>query len=409
MIFDGIKADANDGIGAKPGGFFAQDFQRFFTRAFGVGEILHRRKPDERSDRPERRADHVVRPRCGCAHPPERAGYAKAVGDIEGYEILSCNHQVVPASSSPSVLIVRLDAIGDALVTVPLVAALKAAGYRVSAVLTARNAHAFAASALERVHVGHDCVQEVRACAYDVALIPSEETEAYEIARDARIPERVGFHHGWRGGKPFKSWWMRRQCTRGVFRNASLDTGRLHECEVVFQLGKWLLPGVAAPKDPAVLRPIVIDDEPKRDSRIAFQVTDKWMRLGGTFDRLCAAALKVSSSYDVRCIGASAEAQTTQAFREATGLHVETFDDLGPWKSAIAASRALVAPDSGAVHVAGMTGTPVVAAYEIENFAAQTWRWHPWAAPYEMYTIHGEWDWRTLGALSTLLSETAAV
>ena len=299
-------------------------------------------------------------------------------------------------------LIVRLDAIGDALVTVPLVAALRTAGYSVSAVLTPRNAQAFSSSALERVHLGHDCVAEIRECRYDVALIPSEETEAYELARDARIPQRIGFHHGWRGGKPLKSWWMRRQLTRGIYRSAGVDTGNRHECEIVFSLAAPLMPHSVISRDPAVLRPLVIDREPARDERIAFQVTDKWIRLGATLDDLAGLAAALREYGDVRFIGAASEAVFIEEFSRAAGWEVETFATLPPWKMAVAASPTLVAPDSGAIHVAGMTGTPVVAAFASENFVYQRKRWSPWAAPFKADTIAGQWVPRTICALDLL-------
>ncbi len=56
-------------------------------------------------------------------------------------------------SITPSVLIVRLDAIGDALTTAPLIAALRAHGMRVGIVLRPVNAQVFAPGALDRVHV----------------------------------------------------------------------------------------------------------------------------------------------------------------------------------------------------------------------------------------------------------------
>ena len=48
---------------------------------------------------------------------------------------------------------------------------------------------------------------EIAAQRYDVALIASEEPEAYELA--APVPRRIGFSTGW--AKPFKSAWVKRR------------------------------------------------------------------------------------------------------------------------------------------------------------------------------------------------------
>ena len=305
-------------------------------------------------------------------------------------------------------LIVRLDAIGDALVTVPLVAALRAAGFAVSAVLSKANAEAFSQRALEYVHIGLESLDEVRARKYDVALIPSEEPEAYELARDAGIPKRIGFWHGLRA-KPFKSLWIRRQCTRVVYRPAGLDTGGRHECEIVFELGRVLLPNQSAPREPQTLRPLVIDNDPVPDARVAFQVTDKWTRLGASINDVVAAAARARDRHELRFIASSSERSFADRFAHKVNAKIDFFDSLPPWKEAIAASRALIAPDSGAAHVAGMTGTPVVAVYGSQEFIPQVNRWRPWAAPAETIWLKPEWAWRVYGALDTLLNETADV
>ncbi|MFN2449974.1 MAG: glycosyltransferase family 9 protein [Candidatus Baltobacteraceae bacterium] len=312
----------------------------------------------------------------------------------------------MPSSSSPSVLIVRLDAIGDALVTVPLIAALRAAGRRVGAVLQPANAAAFSARAVNRVYLPYE-LEAIRADRYDIALIPSEEPAAYAIARDAAIRERIGFDHGLRG-KPLKSFWIRRQCTRTVYRSAGLDTGGLHECEIVFGLGARLLGAAAPSRDAAFLRPMVVQNEPQGDGRIAFQVTQKWERLGAQCSDVADAALRLSREWEVRAIGAAFEAPYCERFERATGLKVEMFGALEPWKTAIAAARALAAPDSGAAHVAGMTGTPVAAAYASANFALQTARWSPWAAPHALVDLGAaQWPERMARAIAAAMSASA--
>ena len=309
-------------------------------------------------------------------------------------------------SSIPlSVLIVRLDAIGDALTTVPLIAGLRRYGMRVGAVLRPANAGVFSARALDRVHVvnGSGVLNEIRSEAYDYALIPTEKPQAYRIARAARIPARIGFENGW--GKPLKTLWVRQMCTETIFRTAGLDPDAPHECEVVFKLAHRLLPEAEPPRDPSVLRPMIVADTPAPDERIAIQITDKWERLGAQTDHVIEVIRRVAGRHNVRLIGAQTERLYCDRVAAGARLPVETFESLPDWQKCIAASRAVVAPDSGAVHVAGMTGTPVVACFAPADFGLQTARWAPWAAPYRIVKIESDtWPLVAADALEALLT-----
>ena len=302
-------------------------------------------------------------------------------------------------------LIVRLDAIGDALTTLPLIAALRRHGYRVGAVLRPVNARIFSARALDRVHLAGTAglTQEIRSEGYGIALIATEKPEAYRIARDARIPVRIGFENGW--GKPLKTLWVRQMCTQTVFRTAGLDPRAPHECAVVFKLAADLLPETDPPRDPDVLRGLVLDAEPEPDSRAVLQITDKWERLGASLEQVREIFARMKAHRGVRLIGAEREREFCERFSAAAGESVEMFGDLAGWKNAIAASRAVMAPDSGAVHVAGMTGTPVVACFASEQFALQTGRWAPWAAPNRVVEMRGEtWPMVAADALESLIT-----
>ncbi len=79
---------------------------------------------------------------------------------------------------------------------------------------------------------------EVRARDYDVALIPSEEPDAYRFAADAGIRVRVGFTNGFE--KPLKSLWARGLLTRALVRPASARRARRNEVETLFELGAGL-------------------------------------------------------------------------------------------------------------------------------------------------------------------------
>lgn len=309
------------------------------------------------------------------------------------------------SANSPSVLLVRLDAIGDALTLVPAIEALRHHGFRVGAVLRPVNAAIFSGRALDSVHVAgqlDSLVEDIRSQHYGAALIATEKPEGYRLARRARIPARVGFENGW--GKPLKTLWIRRMCTHTIFRTAGLDSRAPHECQVVFALARTLVAEPEPSRDPLILRRYVIDEEPEPDPRIAFQVTGKWQRLGASLEALAELATRIATRRDIRFIAAEQEAPYASAFSQRTGRSIETFASLAPWKNAIAAARAIVAPDSGAAHIAGMVGTPVVSCFAREEFSLQSKRWAPWAAPHRVLPMEGPWPIVAADALEELLS-----
>jgi len=308
--------------------------------------------------------------------------------------------------SSPSVLIVRLDAIGDALALVPLLVALREHGARLDIVLSPKNRSAFSTSAVDNVYVAEPGLGgRLSRNGYTYALVATEDASGYRLARESGARQRVGFQNGW--GKPVKSLWARALLTRTVYRTAGLDPRAPHECTVLFQLGSDITNGTGIPRDAGTLRRFVVDSEPTRDERVVMQITDKWQRLGATPKDVSALARTLQERHKIRFVAAENERGWANELAADAGITVEYFRELPPWKEAIAAAKAVVAPDSGAVHVAGMTGTPVVAAFAQEHFALQTGRWSPWAAPYKLVEIADGWTLTDADALEDLLQTRA--
>jgi ADP-heptose:LPS heptosyltransferase len=309
-------------------------------------------------------------------------------------------------NSSLSVLIVRLDAIGDALALVPLLAALRERGARIDIVLSPKNADAFSKSAMDRVFVEQPGLGDRLAQnGYDYALVATEDVSGYRLARASGSPARFGFQNGW--GKPLKSLWARSLLTRTVYRTAGLDPQAPHESQVLFQLGSGIVGTSQIPRDPRILRRFVVDSEPLPDERVVMQITDKWQRLGAAPGAVADLAQALRRRHAMRFVAAETERSYAQALAASAGIAIEYFRELGPWKEAIAAAKAVVAPDSGAIHVAGMTGTPAVAAFAQKDFALQTGRWSPWAAPYKLVEINGDWANAAGNALEELTQDRA--
>jgi ADP-heptose:LPS heptosyltransferase len=322
--------------------------------------------------------------------------------------------------SSPSVLAIRLDAIGDALALTPLLAALRERSIPVDLVMRSSNAEVFSSRAARAVYVAPFALRsqtrsnleaiarfaaELAPNAYSHVLVATEDPGGYELA--ARIPARtrVGFANGW--GKPLKTLWVRTKLGRVIFRSAGLDRRAPHECAVLFELGRRLVGDRAAPtREPSRLRPLVLERDVTPGDRVVFQVSDKWERLGIAFADVTAALRAVAGSYTVHAIASENESSYAQRIAAASGVPVERFATIEPWKNAIASAAAIVAPDSGAVHVASMVGTPTVAVFPpIRDFALQTARWAPWAAPYQIVRADAGWPARIVPGVDELLAD----
>ena len=319
--------------------------------------------------------------------------------------------------TSPSVLVIRLDGIGDALALTPLLAALRARAIPVDLVLRAVNAEIFSSRAARAVHVAPfalrsstpenrraiaDFGAQLRAQAYTHILIATEDPGGYRLARAVGARHRTGFINGW--GKPFKTLWASTILSRAIVRTAGLDRRAPHECEVLWKLGAGLTGDASIPRDPNVLRPLILEQDVPREERVAFQVSDKWERLGIGFDQVVRALRAAAEFHAVHPIAAASESAYAQRIAAAAGIEVECYAQLAPWKNAIAGAAALIAPDSGALHLAGMLGIPTVAVFPADrDFALQTARWSPWAAPHRIIRADGDWPHAAAESLNELL------
>ncbi len=292
------------------------------------------------------------------------------------------------------VLLVRGDGIGDALACAPLVAALRGAGHTLGAILSTGNRHAFAERAFESVHVleripwpRHGSTKpsrsavlaELRNERYDVALVASEEIEAYAIARSAGIARRIGFTNGWQ--KPLKTLQVRPLLTRALVRTANAADANEHEVETLFRLGAGLHGEAAPTRDLQRLRPLVLDAAVSAHGAIALQVSRKY------FERGLDEAAYVALARELRRRGWFAlvigdDAALAHRIGRDAQTPVATGLDARTWKERLAGASAVVTPDSGAAHVAGLVGVPCVDLFDANAATARDIaRWRPWAAP----------------------------
>jgi ADP-heptose:LPS heptosyltransferase len=320
---------------------------------------------------------------------------------------------------SPSVLIIRLDGIGDALALTPSIWALGRREIAVDVVLRPSNANAFAPRAVRDVIVADfelrsdarsnlNAIEELgrnlRAGRYTHAIVATEDPGGYRLAAAVGAPERIGFEDPWT--KPLKARWSRRLLTKSVYRSARLTAQGSHECETLFSLIAPLVGDDGPTRDPAQLRPLVLASQPAPDGRVAVQITDKWTQLGIPLESVADLVRRLAANRRLHLLSSRSESAYAALAERATGIEVNVFEDLESWKAAIGAAVAIVTPDSGALHVAGTIGTPVVAIFPPERrFAAQVARWAPWAAPYRIVCADDGWPARAATALGTLVPD----
>jgi ADP-heptose:LPS heptosyltransferase len=300
------------------------------------------------------------------------------------------------ASRIANILIVRFDGIGDAAILAPLVAGLRADGHRLDIVLSERNHEVFAPGvfagafsvpwgAWKTRYVRRDFASllgTLRAREYDWVLVPTEELAAYRLAHATGAPHRRGFENGLE--KPFKTVLVRLLCTNTLYRPASLREP-MHEAHVQYRLAEGLGAPPQPPQDPGTLRPLFVDEVQRDGDTIALQMTGKWQALGLSTTTLAQLAAQLARRGPLRILVSRNEA----ALAEALGSEhaVDIFDELMPWKRAIASAAVLVTPDTGAAHIAGMIGTPTVDCFPALDFMLQTARWAPWAARAELVAL----------------------
>jgi len=399
-----MELKINDSIRAEFEAAGAQHIERGVAKRFRIGDPLRGREAEQRPEGSEGHSKPGTPAFCGTRDEAKRP--RDPVDALEGNHGFPCYHPQDMHEVPPSVLLVRLDAIGDALALTPLLAAFRERGIPVDIVLFERNAEVFSSRAYRR----RLRPQDVQPGLYTHALVATEDAEGYRIAERSAAPVRIGFENGW--GKPFKTWWVRSLLTKTIHRTAGLDRRSPHECEVLFRLASTLLGESEPTRDVAQLRPLVIGEEPTPDARIVVQVTDKWERLGIAFNDVVSCARRLvgycASSQEhtagVRFISSSQEDIYVDAFEKEIGLPIERFGSLTAWKNTIAVASALVAPDSGAIHVAGMTGVPTVAIFPPgRTLAMQVSRWRPWAAPYRIVPASHDWPRASIEALRELL------
>jgi ADP-heptose:LPS heptosyltransferase len=84
--------------------------------------------------------------------------------------------------------------------------------------------------------------------------------------------------------------------------------------------------------------------------------------------------------YDALLIAPAHDEALMQKLSCESGVPYRVFANTADWRLAITGLRALVTPDCGAAHIAGMAGVPCIDVFTLSPYTARNARrWRPWA------------------------------
>ena len=295
-----------------------------------------------------------------------------------------------------AILLVRLDGVGDAALCIPALEGMRRAFPDASfgAICSNKNATLFS-DRVAHVHVYDDDEPvatlrgELTAQHYTRALIATEEVAGYQLGRLCGASRRAGFWH--RFEKPFKSLWQRGQLSAAVYRPAAWTASPEHEVATLYRLAEALGARVPVPANPQDLRRWLrverSDLARAADGALAFQITPKLLTggWGPTSLAQLVSASTTASGYDKVVLFASAQdeglACSVMEHMPPSRARVSVLGSLSlpRWLGALDSAVALVTPDTGAAHVAGMLGAGVIDLFDEPDFDRLSQQWHPWA------------------------------
>lgn len=294
--------------------------------------------------------------------------------------------------------ILRLDALGDSLLSLPAVEALARAWPRTRLVVLASPLGASVFSHCAEVWTvssgtsAGEVARRLREAAPGVVLAFTEKRVASVAALRSRAPVRVGFDPGMT--QPLKAAFLRLAFTHRVpWRNDLERDPGVHEVE------RYLLLLRALGLDPGPAGPLrlPLGEEDRAFAAgflsrfagppVALQLMPRWTS-GGWPLALAEEVFALLPEPKV-VLFAPADRAWAQPWAEARGAAFLSVPDVASYGAVLGGCRALVSPDGGAVHVAAAVGTPVVALFPERHAPHCVRRWRPWGVEHRI-VLRGE-------------------
>lgn len=308
---------------------------------------------------------------------------------------------VGPRAAAPTLLVVRTDRLGETLLTLPLLEALRAArpGWHLAMLVH---------PALRELFEGHPAIDEVlaepslgspwwrraarlaqlwRSWRIETIVISNPKKEYHLAAWLAGIRRRIGYRQKWAG-----------LLTRALPNQKPL--GAHHELEYNLELLAAF--DVPRPSTPTLRLPVSLSDDQRvgatleglfghsPDRLVAVHPWTSDARKQWPAERFAELIARVRAGRDARVvlIGGEAERPRARALNLADTGVADLTGCLSLRESAALLRRAcvLVSSDSGPAHLATAVGTPVVALFGAESGATGPTRWRPWGPGHTVIT-----------------------
>ncbi|MCR5662163.1 MAG: glycosyltransferase family 9 protein [bacterium] len=301
------------------------------------------------------------------------------------------------------IAIVRLDALGDSLLSLPAAESLRQAypdsrliviASTIGACVFEHIAEVIIVNPKDKNSVNSAC-QKLREAGCDILLSFTEKRVASYIARKSRAQIRAAFNPGMT--QPLKSVFLHFVFNKLVpWKNDPSNPCGCHEVEHYFALTDAI--GMIRPNPlPPIRLPIPEETEAKAknymeslqlgSAPMAIQLMPRWETLGFGFDDIEA----ICQGLDMPKVifAAPPDASWASKWAEKLKLPFISREDIREYAALLKNCRALLSPDGGSVHTASSVGTPVIAIFPEKNAPHCTERWRPWQTKHKLVIKKG--------------------
>jgi ADP-heptose:LPS heptosyltransferase len=294
-----------------------------------------------------------------------------------------------PKRSATRVVIVRLDALGDTLLSTPAIDYLqREIGPENVLVLVSPGLGRIFENVVPFIEVEPsaseaDIARRIDEFAPDIVFVFSEKKRALRAAHLSKAAQKIGFDPGW--SQPIRSLEVKRFLTmRFPIVNSLKSASRYHEVERYCRLvGKGLFHKFI---NGGCLRLFALAQRPDRpgpDAPLGFQWTRKWLQ-GGWPETVLPALLEELPSDSIVFVAPEERDWALSLVPESRRERVVCQPDLLDYALAVSSCRYLLSVDTGAVHIASAVGTPVVDVFPESGAQHTVPRWRPWMVPHQV-------------------------
>ena len=308
------------------------------------------------------------------------------------------------------ILVLRLDGLGDTLLTLPLIDGLKNRwpDCEITFLASPRGASVFEAdprisqlwvrelSAMSRpdkIALG----RQIRSAAFDQVFCLNEKFWPAVWTYMSKATVRVGFDPGW--SQPPKTLLRRLTLTHRLPAANDPSQASIHEVQRYTALAalagcsdaagpmRLTLPPAAQDWAKTVLEELAPDSA---ELLIGLHLSAKWGSEGWGDGTCLAVARALLDRFPQTRLAVTAGPGEEKFFEKAAAVlpqgrfRLFTRLELMQWAALIARCRALVSMDTGAVHLAAAVGTPVAVVFPEKNFVHASSRWSPWQVPHRI-------------------------